>query len=638
MPFYTFLMNEMKDIRLFKRHLLLIIVLMCFSDILLAQKKHEDFDWNNYTSWENSTRYSRTIIVNQRHPEASDENPGTKDKPLKTINKAARIVQAGERVLIYSGVYREMVEPKNEGKGPDKMISYESAPGENVIIKGSRVFKSKWIQRRVLTDVLSDTSLTYTWSRRIWVTTLPDDLFEDDYFPFQLSNILPEEHQLMPWAKLTKKLAPYNSNRGLIFQNGKRMIQLEDYGDLARVSGAFWVDKDGKTIHIHAFGSGNPNNELFEIGIQSHLFKPQKIGLGYIRIQGITFEHCANGFLRTSTGAVNARGGHHWIIEDNTIREINSSGLEFGYNAFEHNDPNPENIQPRKDKNYGGMIVRNNRISECGTAGIRSFVVHNAIIEGNHIWNCGWQDAENYWECSGIKILLARKTLVKGNHIHNIQGGNGIWLDWDNKYSRVTGNLIHDIQNIQGGIFLEASQTPNLIDNNIIWNIDGNGIYGNDTDFLMVYHNLVANTSGHVVHAVVATQRKLNNRWLTATMNKVYNNIFIDGGKPMIFGGEDNQADYNLYVTTQNPPKIDFKSWQNSGYGKNSEAVGAFAKFLPANLYFIWNSNTDMMKAPALEEIQSDFYGKSREDDQTIPGPFSTIEKQSKILLNELID
>lgn len=177
--------------------LLRIVVLLLnfiFSYELSAQIEFEDFNWNSYTGWENTTNYSKTYVVDQRHTYVSDNNPGTKDQPLLTINKAAQLVQAGERVLIYSGVYREMVEPKNGGNQSDKMISYESAPGENVIIRGSRVLKSKWIQRRVLTDVLPDTTLTYTWSRKTWVTILPDSLFENDYFPFQLSNILPDEH------------------------------------------------------------------------------------------------------------------------------------------------------------------------------------------------------------------------------------------------------------------------------------------------------------------------------------------------------------------------------------------------------------------------------------------------------------
>jgi alpha-N-arabinofuranosidase len=623
------------NIDIFSRNIFL-LGLICFTFPSIGQKKFENFDWNSYETWENTTLYSKTYVVDQRNPNASDENPGSKEKPLKTINKAAQMAQAGERVLIYSGIYRETLRPKNEGKSQDKMISYESAPGEKVIVKGSRILKTNWEQRRVLTDVIADSSLTYTWSRKIWVTKLPDELFEDGYFPFQLPNITPEEYALMPWAKLVKNLAPYNSTRGLIFQNGKRMIQLEDYGDLSRIPGSFWVDHDGKTIHIHPTGSKDPNKDLFEVGVQSHLLRPQRIGMGYIQVRGMTFEHCANGFLRTSTGAVTALGGHHWIIEDNTIRQNNSSGLEFGYFAFEHRDPNPENVQPRKDEDQGKMLVRNNTIYECGTAGIRSYSVKEGIIANNTIYNCGWQDAENYWECSGIKILRAHKTLVKGNHIYNIQGGNGIWMDWDIQYTRVTSNIIHDVQNIQGGIFIEASKIPNLVDNNFIWNIDGNGIYGNDTDYLMVYHNLVANTTGPVVHAVVATKRRLNDEWLTANNNKVSNNIFIDGGSPIVFGNENNVANHNLYVTTTNPSKIDLVSWQKEGYGTDSKEIGAFAEFIPDILHFIWDSNGTIINVPMLKEVDVDFYGESRKGDQTIPGPFLSVSKHESLLLNEL--
>jgi len=612
-----------------------VFLLSCLSLFLSAQNRFEVFDWDSYKVWENRTVYSKTYVVNQKHPQASDQNPGTRELPLKTINNAAQKVKAGERVLIYSGIYRETIRPINDGTGPVKMISYESAPGEKVIIKGSRVLDTIWEQRQANTNVVNDSTSAFTWSRKIWVTKISDDFFEKDYYPFKLPNITSEEHNLMPWAKLVKKLAPYNSSRGLIFQNGKRMIQLEDYGDLSKVPGSFWIDKDGEIVYIHPFDGKDPNNDLFEVGVQSHLFKPQKVGMGYIQIRGLTFEHCANGFLRTSTGAVTALGGHHWIIEDNTIRQNNSSGLEFGYYAFEFKDPNPENIQPREDDDLGGMIVRNNSIYECGTAGIRSYSVKEGIISNNEIYNCGWQDAENYWECSGIKILKATKTLVKGNHIYNIQGGNGIWLDWDIQYSRVTANIIHDIQNIQGGIFVEASKVPNLVDNNFIWNIDGNGIYGNDTDYLMVYHNLVANTTGPVVNAVVSTKRKLNGQWLTANHNKVFNNIFIDGGKPITLDGEGNQANFNLYVTTKYPSKVELVDWQKRGFGAKSQEIRAFSKFWPENLYFVWKPKETIQKVPVRLELRNDFYSWPRKGNFTLPGPFVTITKQEKFSLLE---
>ena len=43
----------------------------------------------------------------------------------------------GERVVVAAGVYREQVSPARGGTGPGRMISYEAAPGADVIIKGS---------------------------------------------------------------------------------------------------------------------------------------------------------------------------------------------------------------------------------------------------------------------------------------------------------------------------------------------------------------------------------------------------------------------------------------------------------------------------------------------------------------------
>ena len=605
---------------------------MIFSSVSFA---FGQFDEERYQEWNNTTEYTKTYFVNCNHPNASDKNPGTKTLPFKTINRAAQQVKAGERVLIHAGVYREMIEPAYGGTSENKMISYEAVSGENVIVKGSRIFQTKWVQNMVLTDVLPKSEIPFTWSRKVWVSKLPEQLFENDYYPFALPNILPEEHDWMPWSVLTIGKAPYNSKRGLLFQDGKRMTQVTNERDLTRIPGSYWVGKDAKSIHIHPFDSKDPNNSLFEITIQSHLLKPQKVGLAYIQIKGITFEHCANGFLRTSTGAVTALGGHHWIINGNTIRHINSSGLEFGYFAFEKEDTHPLNVQPRKGDEKGGMIVRNNNIYDCGTAGIRSFTVVDGIIENNTIYNCGWQDAENYWEVAGIKMLRNRNTIVRGNHIHHIQGGNGIWMDWDNQYTRVTKNIIHDIQTIQGGIFIEASQYPNLVDNNFLWNIDGHGIYGNDSDDLYVVHNLVAKTTAPAVNAIVSTDRYLHGRKLTAENNRVYNNIFIDVTQAVVLQSSTSISDYNLFINTNHPKMVQLNSLQAEGKEINSTAMNAYANFNSEILHFKLNVESEIVKFPKLKILDTDFYGRNLDHQMVYPGPFKSVSKNMDVLLNE---
>lgn len=611
-----------------KKNIGVLIVSLCIFHVAKSQTK-----WDPPPVWSNQTHYTRTYVVSQNKSNTSDNNPGTEDLPLKTINKAAQLAIPGEKILIHKGVYREMIQPKRGGTSENQMISYEGVPGEKVVVKGSKILHSNWLQREVVSDILPDSASSFTWSKNVWFTTVPDSFFEDGYYPMRLQNITPEQYALMPWAGLVKNLSPYNSTRALLFQDDKRMIQLDDYGDVKKVPGSFWVGKNGKTIFIHPFSNKDPNQSLMELAVKEHLFLPQTVGLNYIQIKGITFEQCSNGFLRTNTGAITALGGHHWIIENNIIRQINSSGLEFGYLAFEFRDPNPLNVNsPRQIKSaIGGMIVRNNKISDCGTAGIRSYVVDNALIENNEVYNCGWQDAQHYWEVAGIKLLETHHSLIRRNLIYNMQGGNGIWLDWDNRDSRVTQNIIYDIQTVQAAIFVEASHFENLIDNNFIWDVDGSGIFANDTDSLLIYHNLIGNVSGNVVHAIVQTDRSLNGRKLTSESNRILNNIFING-LPIKFDPSTNISDYNLYASTCYP-SFNSEEIQKQKEDLHSQFLKAKITFDPKVMYFTWKSNMDLRKVPSIPGVSFDFFNNPGATDFTVPGPFLLLNKSARLLL-----
>jgi hypothetical protein len=101
-------------------------------------------DGSEHVSWEQPLTFSKTYSVDNGSPRASDTGPGTRERPFRTINKAAQVLQPGERVVIASGTYRECVRPARGGMGPTQMISYEAAPGAKVFIKGSEVLKDGW--------------------------------------------------------------------------------------------------------------------------------------------------------------------------------------------------------------------------------------------------------------------------------------------------------------------------------------------------------------------------------------------------------------------------------------------------------------------------------------------------------------
>ena len=418
----------------------------------------------------------------------------------------------------------------------------------------------------------------------------------------------------MDWAVRWKGRIPYCLPRGLLFQDGQRMVQLATYEDLVRLPGSYWVAPDGKTVHIHAFGSGDPNGKLFEVAVYPHIFQPLSPGLGFIRVSGFIMEQCANGIPRVGVGALFTMGGHHWIIERNTVRHVNSVGIEMGYRTFEEGD---KRFAPRTDPEIGYNIVRRNRVYDCGTAGIRGLNVSHALVEENDVTDCGWQDAEFHWEVAAIKLLVNRGTLVRHNHIARVQAGGGIWLDWDNKNSRVTGNIIHDISTAQGAIFVEASQHPNLVDRNVIWNIDGQGVRAADTDNLVVVHNLLGRITEEPVYAEVATDRSLNGRKLTSTGNTVTHNIFIDVQKPIVFGDPSNVADYNVYVSTPNAVRAAVQD-----HGPHTSAIEGEVEFTACELLLKSNTAQSLSYVTLLKGADQDLFGGQCSSEFNRPGPF----------------
>jgi hypothetical protein len=87
-----------------------------------------------------------TYIVDINHPQASDNNPGTPDRPFKSINRAVKELKPGDVLLIKAGEYRESVTINVNGT-PEKPISIQAFPGDEgkVVIKGSDLF-SEWKQ------------------------------------------------------------------------------------------------------------------------------------------------------------------------------------------------------------------------------------------------------------------------------------------------------------------------------------------------------------------------------------------------------------------------------------------------------------------------------------------------------------
>jgi len=545
-------------------------------------------DGTEFKTWEVPCAFTRTLYVDAPNPAASDKNPGTRYRPLKTIGRAADLLEPGERVIVAAGVYRERVRPRRGGTGPDRLISYEAAPGAEVILKGSQVFKETWAPA----DAPGAAGATRTWSSPLAAS------YFADYNPFDTDNVTPEQFDHMSWAQPLRGKVPYTLPRGMVFQDGRRLAQVARVEALADAEGTYWVDRKAQVLHVRPFGGGDANGRLWEITTERVAFGPEEIGLGYIRVKGFTVEQVGNAFPMQQEGAISTWRGHHWIIEGNTVREVNGVGIDVGC-QFGH-WPQPPVI--------GHHIVRGNTITDAGVCGIAGLGTRNdfhLLIEGNVVRRAAYHDVERLYETAGIKTHLNTNCLIRGNLVADTLHGPGIWMDYTNANSRCTRNLIVGTQTQwHGGIFVEASSIPNLIDQNVIWGTHGNGIYEHDSCRQVFAHNLIAHSTG----AAILLRGKVSDR-------KPYGKPIVDGGN-RVTGNVFLENDQNEVVvrTTNEPNAIE-----------GNLTGGVTADFDEGTLTLRWSVTATPPACPGIEALTHDFLGAPRRGSAPAPGPLATL-------------
>lgn len=534
-----------------------------------------------FKTWERPLAFSKTYHVNASHARADDDGPGAEEQPFKTIDRAAQVLQPGERVIVAAGVYREWVRPRRGGTGADAMISYQAAPGATVVIKGSRVLKAKW-------EVAAGPA-------KVWSAALPAELFEG-YNPFREENINAQQFEWMDWARPQKGKVPYTLPPALVFQDGKRLEQAATREALDKTPGAFFVADGGKTLAIRPLGDADPNGATIEVTTQRCVFAPEAMGLGYIHVKGFTVEHAGNAFPMPQYGAISTWRGNHWLIEDNTVRWANSVGIDFGNQIWALPQP----------KVIGYHIVRRNTVTDCGVCGLAGLHSVSCLVEDNVLRRNAFYNVENYYETGAIKMHLNENTLIRHNLIVDTLHGPGIWMDFANVNSRCSRNIVLRTSTIHGGIFIEASSKLNLLDHNIIWDTKGNGIYEHDGRGQIFAHNLIGkSTKTGIMLRGKVTDRKVHGQPIVGGDHTAVNNILLQNGKPIEERGPKSTLEGNV-----------------------TEKVTADVN--PETTALTWSAEGALPGGKRLDVITHDFFAQPRQGVTTPPGPFLTIPEKAQ--------
>jgi len=524
-------------------------------------------DGTNFDFWERERHYDRVLIVDGASPQASDDNDGSADRPFKTISRAAQQAMPGTRVRIHAGIYRECVSPARGGESPERMISYEAFGDGPVVIRASEAVREftpsvGWNLKRP--GQARDVS-----GVRVWQYALDPELFRG-YNPFCAVNML-HDRLFIEYDKTD--MTPYLNRRGCVFCDGRPLRQVALYNQLADETDAYWVEHNGQRVHFRLAGDDSPSGHLIEVTVREQCFAPQTPFLSYIRVSGLICEHAANGAPVPQRGAISAYRGHHWIIEDCEVNRANAVGIDVGNECWHHEHVPGEII--------GYSVIRRCRIRDAGVCGIAGLFAEGMLIEDNVIEGTGWQRMELSWEAGGIKLHNSVNGLFRRNVFRNTLRADHLWLDCHNENNRITGNLFINGIEQREAIFIECTRDGvNLIDNNIIWNVEGrfdpakvpvepgsfgwyklreddtvNGyaVYCEGTDRLVVAHNLIGKCrhSGYYAKPVGFRMAGMD-RGGTSRKARIVNNIFYDCGEAaIVFPTADNFAEGNLYVRMQ---------------------------------------------------------------------------------------
>src|SRR3954463_2374169 len=67
----------------------------------------------------------------------SNSSDRSRNQPLRTIDRAAELAEAGDTVVVHEGVYREWVRPRRGGASDQRRLTQEDGPDEDVVLSGS---------------------------------------------------------------------------------------------------------------------------------------------------------------------------------------------------------------------------------------------------------------------------------------------------------------------------------------------------------------------------------------------------------------------------------------------------------------------------------------------------------------------
>jgi hypothetical protein len=204
-----------------------------------------------------------------------------------------------------------------------------------------------------------------------------------------------------------------------VFIDDKPLTKVPSKDELA--TNEVYIDYAGGRIYL----VDDPANRKVEATIATFAFESDAPD---VQIGNLTVEKYGSAAQK---GAIHAREGVRWAIENCVVRLNSGAGISVGT----------------------GSRVRNCDIHHNGQIGIEGDG-KDILIEGNRIRSNNIYGFDPEWEAGGVKIAESSGVTFRGNHVHD-NNGAGLWCDIECRNVVYEDNLVENNQHV--GIFHEIS-------------------------------------------------------------------------------------------------------------------------------------------------------------------------------------
>lgn len=389
----------------------------------------------------------------------SDSNAGTVASPWLTIQHALSSATTGSTVVLRGssagtpstgcytaaqGVYRG---PGNNAVTfPSFPVTLQSYPGEQVWIKGSKLFAS------------GTNSWTQNGTSNVWYHTLTAS--GDGYQ--QPSNNYSNGGDARDLGLPRGNLANYVD---MVFVNGLQLLCNAASGTSVSASsvtgaGQFAVHYDGSgnaTFYIWCWDNINPNNANVEVAVRGTWGNIS----GGSTVCGLGWSQFIAGYV---SYAISANGGTNITFKNNAVAWMGYGGLVTQQsNAF----------------------ILNNIFAFNGGQGVYSGGTSNKLIQGNYFAYNNHKNWNKGYDASGIKFIACVYYITVANNLFDRNNAPPCWFDTCGAGDNWGGGTCANgaMSTIVSNIF--TNNSPDAI--NIEWSdhfiIANNLIIGNVTDY-----------------------------------------------------------------------------------------------------------------------------------------------------------